>query len=64
MATTYITKDRRQFLIDEYMEFWFDTESYSTEDAAEEEGREVRTELESMNNSRLVAHIEASRGGI
>ena len=60
MATTYITKDRRQSLIDQYMECWFDTESFSTEEAAEEEARELRSEFMSMNNSQLMAEIKAS----
>jgi hypothetical protein len=64
MATTYITKDRRQSLINQYMECWFDTESYSTEEAAEGEGREMRAELESMNNSRLVAECRSTGWGI
>lgn len=64
MATTYITKDRRQSLIDQYMDCWFDTQSYSTEDAAEDEGREMRTELESMNNSQLMAEVQSSGWGI
>jgi len=64
MATTYINKARRQSLIDQYMECWFDTESYSTEEAAEDEGREMRAELESMNNSQLMADIKASGWGI
>lgn len=60
MASTYITKERRQDLIDQYMDCWFGTESYSEESAAEAEGAEMRSELESMNNSKLMAEIEAS----
>jgi|LakMenE18May11ns_1017448.scaffolds.fasta_scaffold7736653_1 hypothetical protein len=64
MATTYINKAQRQTLIDQFMECWFDTESYSTEDAAEEEGREMRAELESLNNSQLMAEIKKSEWSI
>ena len=60
VATTYITKDQRQDLIDRYMECWFDTESFSIEEAAEDEGLELRAEFESMNNSQLMAEIKAS----
>ncbi len=64
MATTYINKTRREDLIEQYMDCWFDTHSYSTEDAAEEEGRWMRGQLESMNNSQLVAECRSSGWGI
>jgi hypothetical protein len=60
MTTTYINKAQRKNLIDQYMECWFDTESFSTEAAAESEGSEMRAELESMNNSQLMAEIRSS----
>jgi hypothetical protein len=64
MTTTYITKARRQDLIEQYMDCWFGTESYSTEDAAESEGQWMRSQLEAMNNSQLVAECKASGWGI
>ena len=64
MTTTYINKARREDLIEQYMECWSDTHSYSTEDAAEEESRWMRGQLESMNNSQLVAECRASGWGI
>ena len=64
MATTYITKTRRAELINEFMECWHETESYSSEDRAEAEGVQYRADLEAMNNSELVAEITASGWGI
>ena len=66
MATmnTYISKDRRQDLIEQYLDCWWDTCSYSTEAEAETEALLIRTELEAMNNSQLVAEIEATGWGI
>jgi len=64
MATTYITKARRQDLIDQYMDCWFDTQSYSTEAASESEGQWMRGQLEAMNNSQLVAECQRSGWGI
>jgi hypothetical protein len=64
MATTYINKARRQDLIEQYMDCWFDAESYSTKDAAESEGQWMRGQLEAMNNSQLVAECKASGWGI
>jgi hypothetical protein len=64
MTTTYINKTRRQNLIEQYMECWFDTQSYSIEAAAESEGRWMRDQLEAMNNSQLVAECKASGWGI
>jgi len=64
MATTYINKARRQDLIEQYMDCWFDTQSYSTKDAAESEGQWMRGQLEAMNNSQLVAECKASGWGI
>ena len=52
MATTYITKARRQELIDEYMECYEET---GGEDIAAEEAS-----LKAMSNSELVAEIKAS----
>ena len=57
MATTYITKARRAELIDQFMDCWFETQSYSSEDQAEAEGAQYRADLEAMNNSELVAAI-------
>jgi hypothetical protein len=64
MTTTYINKARRQDLIEQYMECWFDTHSYSTEADAESEGRWMRDQLEAMNNSQLVAECKAIGWGI
>jgi hypothetical protein len=64
MATTYISKARRQDLIEQYMDCWLDTCSYSTEDNAETEGQWMRGQLEAMNNSQLVAECESSNWGI
>ena len=64
MATTYITKARRQDLIEQYMDCWFDTCSYSTEENAEIEGEWMRGQLEAMNNSQLVAECSSLGWGI
>jgi len=60
MATTYITKARRQDLIEQYIDCFMDTHSYSTEEAAEQEAAEWRQALESMNNSQLIAEFHAN----
>lgn len=64
MATTYINKARRQDLIEQYMDCWMETCSYSCEESAEEEAIWMRKELEAMNNSQLVAECEANGWGI
>jgi len=64
MTTTYITKARRQDLIEQYMDCWFETCSYSTEANAETEGQWMQQQLEAMNNSQLVAECETSGWGI
>ena len=64
MATTYINSAKRTQLIDEYMDCWFDTCSYSSEDYAESEAVYVRQQLESMNNSELVNLISSTGWGI
>lgn len=64
MATTYISKARRADLIEQYMDCWMDTQSYSSEEDAEAEAAEMRQELEAMNNSRLLAECKASGWGI
>ena len=68
MTSTYISKDRRSELIDEFMDCWMDTESY---DGCQLEGltpeqsaAQMRSLLESMNNSQLVAEIKSSGWGI
>ena len=60
MATTYISKARRAELIDEFMDCWIETESYSTPEAAESEGRQYREDMHAMPNPELVAHIRDS----
>ena len=60
MASTYISKARRAELIDEFMECWQETESYSTPEAADDEARQYRADLEALSNPDLVAEIKAS----
>tara|TARA_B100000925_G_C21959125_1_gene452558 strand:+ start:263 stop:472 length:210 start_codon:yes stop_codon:yes gene_type:complete len=64
MTSTYISKARRSELIDEYMDCWIETESW---DGCEQHGvtpeqatSQMRSQLESMNNSQLIAEIKAS----
>lgn len=64
MTTTYINKARRQDLIEQYMDCWMGTCSYSTEEAAEEEAAWMRQQLEAMNNSQLVAEFLQTGWGI
>ena len=64
MASTYISKARRAELIDEFMECWLETESYSTPEAAEAEARDYRQGLHATPNPQLVAEIKASGWGI
>lgn len=60
MASTYISKARRAALIDEFMECWIETESYSTPEAADDEARQYRADLAALSNPDLVAEIKAS----
>ena len=60
MASTYISKARRAELIDEFMDCWIDTESYSTPESADDEARQYRADLEALSNPDLVAEIKAS----
>ena len=60
MASTYISKARRAELIDEFMDCWIDTESYSTPETADDEARQYRADLEALSNPDLVAEIKAS----
>ena len=61
---TYISKERRQELIEQYLDCWWDTCSYSTEAEAEEEAKWMQEQLDAMNNSQLVAEIEGTGWGI
>jgi hypothetical protein len=60
MASTYISKARRAELIDEFMDCWIDTESYSNPETADDEARQYRADLEALSNPDLVAEIKAS----
>ena len=60
MASTYISKARRAELIDEFMDCWIDTESFSTPETADDEARQYRADLEALSNPDLVAEIKAS----
>ena len=60
MASTYISKARRAELIDEFMDCWMETESYSTPEAADDEARKYRADLAALSNPDLVAEIKAS----
>jgi hypothetical protein len=64
MATTYITKSRREDLIEQYLDCWWETHSYSTEEQSETEAFWVRNQLEAMNNSELVSYVTESGWGI
>ena len=61
---TYISKERRQELIEQYLDCWWDTCSYSTEAEAEGEAKWMQEQLDAMNNSQLVAEIEGTGWGI
>ena len=60
MINTYLSAAKRADLIAQYMDCWFDTQSYSTEEAAEQEGAEMQAELEALPNPQLHAEIKAS----
>jgi hypothetical protein len=64
MATTYISKARRAELIEEFMDCWMETESYSTPEAADDEAHQYRADLAALSNPDLVAEIKASGWGI
>jgi hypothetical protein len=63
-TTTYLTTAQRSDLINQYMECWFNTHSYSTEEAAERDGAEMKAILEAMPNPKLHAEMKASGWGI
>ena len=64
MASTYISKARRAELIDEFMECWIETESYSSPETAGAESLAYRQAMHRMANPELVAHIRESGWGI
>jgi hypothetical protein len=63
MATTYINSDRRADLINQYMDCWFETCSYASEETMDTEAAWKRQQLVAMNNSQLVAECNSTGWG-
>jgi hypothetical protein len=52
---------QRQEIIDEYMDCWIDTHSFSlNEEAADEEADDMRTNLNSLSDSELYEEVKCS----
>lgn len=60
MQSTYINKETRSKLINQYLDCWFDTESYSKESEAESEAALIKSQLEALNNSELLKEIKST----
>jgi len=59
-TNTYLSAAKRADLIDQYMECWYDTESYSAEDKADEEAAEIRAYFSALPNPQLYKEIKDS----
>jgi hypothetical protein len=57
-TNTYLSAAKRDYLIDRYMECWYDTESYSTEDKADEEAAELRAYFSALPNPQLYKEMK------
>jgi hypothetical protein len=64
MPSIYITKSKREDLIDQYLDCWWDTESYELAQTADSEAFYLKQKLEAMNNSELVSYVTESGWGI
>jgi hypothetical protein len=52
-TSTYLSAAKRANLIDQYMECWYDTESYNTEDKVDKEEGEMRAYFSALPNPQL-----------
>jgi hypothetical protein len=59
-TSIYLSAAKRADLIDQYMDCWYETQSYSTEDKADEEGAAMRAHLSALPNPELYREIKAS----
>jgi hypothetical protein len=58
--TIYLSAAKRTQVIDQYMECWHDTESYSSRDKADEEAAEMRAFLVALPNPKLYEEVKSN----